>query len=391
MDQKMKQTALDMLEGNIIPFWKGLRDEEYGGFYGVMDIELNLDKKAAKGCILNSRILWFFSEAARVLKQTDLLKDAQHAYNFLINQCLDQKHDGIFWSVTYDGFPADDIKHTYNQAFAIYALSAYYEASGDKEALDLAFKLFNMIEEKCTEPSGYGEAYDRAFLPISNDKLSENGVMADRTMNTLLHVFEAYSSLYRATKCPDVKEKMLAILDTFVNKLYNPARKRQEVFFDADWNSLIDITSYGHDIEASWLVEWGCKMMDDAELQKQVEDICSEMVSNVYDKALREKSLRYECVNGVEEESRVWWAQAEAVVGFLNMAQKFPDEPKYLQAAEDIMTFIEDKIIDKRPGSEWLSEVMPDGSHTEKRKPIVEGWKCPYHNGRMCLEILTRG
>jgi len=389
MDQKMKQTAREMLEGNIIPFWKGLRDEEYGGFYGFMDIDLNLDKKANKGCILNSRILWFFSEAARVLERVDLLKDAQHAYRFLIDHCIDKENGGIFWSVTYDGFPDEEIKHTYNQAFAIYALSAYYEASGDEEALKTAFRIFHMIEEKCTESTGYGEAYDRAFLPIDNDKLSENGVMADRTMNTLLHVFEAYSGLYRAARCPEVKEKMLLILDTFINKLYNPKLKRQEVFFDANWNSLIDITSYGHDIEASWLVEWGSKMMNDAVLQKNVEDICSEMVSNVYDKALRENSIRYECVEGVEEESRVWWAQAEAVVGFLNMARKHPDEPKYLQAAEDIMEFIKDKIVDKRPGSEWLSEVMPDGSHTEKRKPIVEGWKCPYHNGRMCLEILS--
>ena len=388
MDQKMKQTAREMLEGNIIPFWKGLRDEEFGGYYGFMDIELNLNKKAVKGCILNSRILWFFSEAARVLNRPDLLEDARHAYRFLIDHCIDKDNDGIFWSVTYEGLPSDDVKHTYNQAFAIYALAAYYEASGDEDALKAAYRIFNLIEEKCTESNGYGEAYDRAFQPISNDKLSENGVMAERTMNTLLHVFEAYSGLYRATKNADVKEKMLAILDTFTDKLYNPALKRQEVFFDADWNSLIDITSYGHDIEASWLVEWGCRMMDDAALMKKVEDICSDMVLNVYEKAFRENSLRYECVEGVEEEARVWWAQAEAVVGFLNMARKHPDEPKYLKAAEDIMAFIEEKIIDKRPGSEWLSEVKPDGSHTEKRKPIVEGWKCPYHNGRMCLEIL---
>jgi len=390
MKQDMKKTALDMLENNIIPFWMKLRDKEFGGFYGYMGIDLQLNPKADKGCILNSRILWFFSETSRVLGRTDLLEYAQHAFNFLMNHCYDEKYNGIFWSVTYDGNPADTTKHTYNQAFAIYALAAYYEASGDKKALDMALGLFNMLEENCNESNGYGEAYDRAFVPESNVKLSERGVMADRTMNTMLHVFEAYSGLYRASKNPDVKEKMLLILDIFINKMYNPALKRQEVFFDTKWNTLIDITSYGHDIEASWLTEWGSKMLDDEALHKKVEDICSVLAENVYDKAYRENSIRYECVKGIEEEARVWWAQAEAVVGFLNIAQKKPDQPKFLQAAEDILSFIEDKLVDKRPGSEWLNEVMPDGSHTERKKPIVDGWKCPYHNGRMCLEIHTR-
>jgi len=386
----MKSTACDMLESNIIPFWNGLRDDEYGGFYGFMDIDLNLDIKADKGCILNSRILWFFSEASRVLKRDDLLESARHAYEFLINHCLDKAHGGILWSVTFDGQPADTTKHTYNQAFAIYALAAYYEASGYKAALDIALKLFNLLEEKCTEANGYGEAYDRAFTPIINDKLSENNIIADRTMNTLLHVFEAYSGLYRATKSLEVKEKMLSILDTFVNKIYNPVLKRQDVFFDADWNCIIDLISYGHDIESSWLIEWGCKMLENPILLKQIEDICSELTANVYDRAFRESSLRNECEKGVEDEARIWWVQAEAVVGFLNMAGKHPEQPQYLAAAEDILRFIEEKIIDKRPGSEWLSEVLPDGSHTENKKPIVEEWKCPYHNGRMCLEIITR-
>ena len=390
MDINMKTTVRGMLEDNIIPFWCGLRDKRHGGFYGFMDIDLNLDVKADKGCILNSRILWFFSEASRVLERDDLLESARHAYEFLINHCLDKINGGVLWSVTYDGQPADTIKHTYNQAFAVYALAAYFEASGDKAALDMAFKLFNLLEEKCTESNGYGEAYDRAFMPIINDKLSENNIIADRTMNTLLHVFEAYSGLYRATKNLEVKEKMLSIIDTFVNKVYNPALKRQDVFFDADWNCIIDLISYGHDIESSWLIEWGCKMLENPVLLKQIENICSELTANVYDCAFRESSLRNECEKGVEDEKRIWWVQAEAVVGFLNMAEKHPGQTRYMSAAEDILKFIEDKIVDKRPGSEWLSEVLPDGSHTENKKPIVEEWKCPYHNGRMCLEIITR-
>jgi mannobiose 2-epimerase len=373
----MKERALRLLDG-IIPFWQGLRDERHGGFYGYMDLDLNLDKQAVKGCILNSRILWFFSEAAMVLKRDDLLACARHAFRFLTERCLDKKYGGILWSVTYDGRPADTTKHTYNQAFAVYALSAYYEASGDKEALALAEELFDLIENKCRDGGGYLEAFDRAFTPVPNCKLSENGVMATRTMNTLLHVFEAYSGLYRATKSPAVADKMRRMLDIFETKIYNPALKRQEVFFDADWNSIIDLTSYGHDIESSWLIEWGCGLIGATHIQP----ICRALAEAVRERAYREHSLRNECVRGEEDERRIWWVQAEAVAGFLNAGM--------VDAAEEILTFIEDKMVDKRAQSEWLSEVSPDGSHTENRAPIVEEWKCPYHNGRMCLEILRR-
>jgi mannobiose 2-epimerase len=378
----MKEQALRLLDG-IIPFWRGLRDGEHGGYYGYMDIGLNLDKQADKGCILNSRILWFFSEAARILKRDELLDDARHAYEFLTGHCIDKEYGGVYWSATYDGKPADTTKHTYNQAFAVYALSAYYEAGGDRDALKLAEELFGLIEDKCRDGDGYLEAFDRAFKPADNDKLSENGVMASRTMNTLLHVFEAYSGLYRASKTPAVAEKMREMLNTFESKVYNPALKRQEVFFDLGWKSLIDLISYGHDIESSWLVEWGCEMLGDEALLARIRSICRALAEAVRERAFREGSLRNECDRGEEDESRIWWVQAEAVVGFLNAGMREP--------AEAVLSFIEDKIVDKRPGSEWLSEVMPDGSHTEKRKPVVEQWKCPYHNGRMCLEILRRG
>lgn len=387
----IKTSARNMLEGNIIPFWQGLRDEEYGGFYGFMDIELNLNKEADKGCILNSRILWFFSEAARILGRRELLEDARHAYDFLKNYCIDKEHGGVYWSVAYDGKPADTTKHTYNQAFAIYALAAYYEASGDKAALETAYELLELIEKRFKDAYGYGDAYDRAYAPIVNDKLSENGIIAERTMNTTLHVFEACSGLYRATKDEKVADIMRGLLDTFINKMYNPSVRRLDVFYDAQWNNLIDLTSYGHDIEASWLVEWGADMLagaEDAPLRAKVSELCTSLAESVYARAYREGSLRNECLGSDEDEKRVWWVQAEAVLGFLSEARKHPQEAKYKEAAESIMAFIEDKLIDKRTGSEWLSEVMPDGSCTPERRAIVEEWKCPYHNGRMCLYVL---
>ena len=250
---------------NISPFWKSLRDDEYGGYYGWMDYDLKLDKKAVKGCILNSRILWFFSNAYTLLKDESLLEEAKHGFAFMKEHCMDKENGGIFWSIKYNGEPEDTTKHTYNQAFAIYALSSYYEASGDEEALNMAKGLFRIIEERCTDDIGYKEAFDKEFHEIENDKLSENGVIAQKTMNTLLHVFEAYTELYRVAKLPEVKERLKWIMDTFAQKVYNPKLHRQEVFFDAKMNSIIDLHSYGHDIETAWLIDRGVEVLGEKE------------------------------------------------------------------------------------------------------------------------------
>ena len=142
----MVEEVKSHLLNNIIPFWKGLRDDEYGGYYGWLGYDLVLDKKAVKGCILNSRITWFFSNAYTLLKDESLLEEAKHGFAFMKEHCMDKENGGIFWSIEYNGVPSDTTKHTYNQAFAIYALSSYYEASGDEQALDMAKELFHIIE-----------------------------------------------------------------------------------------------------------------------------------------------------------------------------------------------------------------------------------------------------
>ena len=183
------------LRKKLIPFWEEMADWHLGGFYGYLGYNLELDRQAVKGVILNSRILWFFSNAYLTLKEPELLKYAEHAYLFLRDFCLDRECGGVYWSLTCDGKVEDETKHTYNQAFAVYALSSYYAAGGSEEALRLAYELYELIETRCRDEGGYGEAYSRDFVPASNEKLSENGVMAERTMNTLLHVFEAYTEL----------------------------------------------------------------------------------------------------------------------------------------------------------------------------------------------------
>ena len=290
--------------------------------------------------------------------------------------------------MNYDGSPKDTTKHTYNQAFSIYALSAYYEASGDSEALDLALQLFHTIEEKCTDEGGYLEAFTREFKPESNDKLSENGVLAERTMNTLLHALEAYTELYKVSKDSKVKERLKWLLDVFADKVYNPELKRQEVFFDKDYNSLIDLYSYGHDIETSWLLDRATEVLGEAEYTEKITKITDILAEQIYELAFDGHSVLTECEKGVPYTVRVWWVQAESIVGFINAYQKSGDK-KYYEAAEKVWEYIKEYFIDKRPGSEWFWDLNADGTPRVGR-PIVEPWKCPYHNGRMCLEIMSR-
>lgn len=387
--QQIKKEVTNHLKDVIIPFWSALVDEEHGGYYGFLDFNLKLDKNAVKGCILNSRILWFFSNAYLTLKDENLRKNARHAFDFLKDCCVDKEYGGVFWSVNYDGSIHDSLKHTYNQAFAIYALSTYYDASGDERALNLAFELYNIIEQKCRDDKGYMEAFERDFTAMEdNENLSENGINARKTMNTLLHVFEAYCELFRVTKDLKVKSTIEWILNIFAQKVYNPQKHRQEVFFDENWNTMIDLHSYGHDIETAWLIDRGCEILGDALLSDKMRKITSDLAQKIYERAYVDHSLPYECLDGVDDTRRAWWVQAETVLGFLNEWEKIGDK-KYKTAVYDVWEYIKEYIVDKRKGSEWFAEVDVN-KNPVKNKEIVEPWKCPYHNGRMCMEIIRR-
>lgn len=376
------------LTKKLIPFWKNLKDDEFGGFYGWMDTDLKLYKDAIKGCILNNRILWFFSNAYMTLGDDSLKEYADHAYEFLKKYCYDYERGGVYWAFTYDGKMEDSTKHTYNQAFAVYALSSYYRAFGNEEALDLAKSLVETIESKCFDEYGYKEALDADFVPVSNEKLSENGVMADRTMNTLLHVLEAYTEFYLVTKDDKVGIKLRWMLDMLANHIYNPQLHRQEVFFDNDMNSIIDLHSYGHDIETAWLTERTLGILEDEEYTKKLTPIIRDLENQIYTVAYKKHSLANECERGKVDERRIWWVQAESVVGFYNAYQKTGEE-RYKEAAEDIWLFIRQFVCDSREGSEWFWCTDENGKPAME-EPIVEPWKCPYHNGRMCMEMMRR-
>jgi len=373
------------LEKKILPFWMKLRDGRNGGFYGYMDEEtLTVHREADKGCILNSRILWTFSTAAMILKDDTYRPYADHAYRFL-KRFLDPENGGVFWSVTFDGKPADTTKHTYCQAFAIYGLAAYFQLTGMEEALEIAMGLFRKMEGVCQDEGGYLEALKADFSPESNEKLSENGVMASRTMNTLMHVLEAYAELYRAGKNADVQAAGKKALERFLHVMYNPEKRRMEVFYDRDYHPLLDMQSYGHDIEGSWLIWDAAETLLPLQEAEAWKGMCLDLLRSPTERAFTDHGLRYECVDGAVCETRAWWPQAETMLGFA-FGWRMTGETAWLERMKIQWDYIRNVTVDPRDGSEWFNELREDG--TSLHKPMVEEWKCPYHNGRMCLKLI---
>lgn len=384
----LAREAKKELTEHILPFWNRLEDTEHGGFYGYMDHDLKLDKNAEKGVILHSRILWFYSNCYLVLKDSECLKKAKGCYDFMVRYCVDREYGGVYWSVNADGSPKDDMKHTYCQAFFIYALSSYYDASRDDSALKLALEMFETVEARCTDEVAYLEAMSRKWETVENDALSENGLMADKTMNTTLHLLEAYTELYRVSGDERVADRLKFQLRLFLDKIYFKEDARLLVFFNKNLNVIGDIHSYGHDIEATWLMDRACEVLGDETFTEEVSAMNKKIVAHIAKIAYKDGSLLNERDKTEINTWRIWWIQAEGVVGFLNAYQKY-ENAEYMDIARNIWEYIKKEIIDRREGGEWFSQVDENGNPA-KFKPTVDPWKCPYHNGRMCLEIIKR-
>lgn len=385
------------LTQKILPFWEKLTDWDRGGWYGYVDKDLNVHLDAHKGCILNSRVLWTFATAARVLGDDKYMEYARHALRFM-ERFEDHDLGGVFWSVTAEGKPLDKTKHTYCQAFAIYGLAAYMRAAGRDDRLysmarERAFRLFRVIEENCSDEGGYGEAFEPDFRPAGNERLSDNstlmerGEVAQRTMNTLLHVLEAYAEFYRAVPDERIRQAGVRCLERFLKVMYNQPERRLEVFYDKNYRSLLNMQSYGHDIEASWLMWDAVEALIPEADRVPYRAMCIDLAQAICERAFTDHGMENEIVEGEVEHTRVWWVQAETILGF-NEAYKLTGEAVWMDRVAQQWDYVKNVISDPRPGSEWFWSTDENGIPTEK--PIVEEWKCPYHNGRMCLRMIEK-
>lgn len=369
---------------NILDFWDTMIDQENGGFYGYFSDNLELDKEAERGGIACARLLWSYSSAYRVLGSDKYLKVASHMFGYIKDFVMDPEQKGVYWMIDHKGSVIDDRKHIYAQAFMIYSLSEYYRISGDKLAKEMAIELFHIIETTGfnNEKNIYKEEFTRSWEPTSNEMLSENGIIAEATTNTHLHILEAYTNLYRVWEDEQLASALKGLIDIFKYKL---VRKDHfiKVFYDTDYKEKLDIKSYGHDIEATWLLTEALNVLND-----QDKSFIKPIINNIYELGRRnDGSIKTECENGVDTLDRVWWVQSEAIVGFYNGYQMFGEE-KYLKQCFETWNYTKMNIIDHSSGSEWFWAVDENGKSTGRA--IVEPWKTPYHNLRFCLEIIER-
>lgn len=389
----MKTEMQDVLQKNILRFWLDkMVDQEHGGFYGRIDGHEHLHADAEKGAILNARILWAFSAAYRVLGDKTYLEAASRAKHYIIDHFIDPEYGGVYWSLDCNGKPLDTKKQFYAIGFAIYGMSEYARATGDAEALKVAIDLYRCIEEHALdhEYNGYIEAMTRDWQPIADMRLSELDANYPKSQNTHLHIIEPYANLYRVWKSEELKASLHNLIDIFTDRILNPETHHLDLFFDMDWKRGAGaLESYGHDIECSWLIHEAALVLGDAEVLKKVEPIV-EMVAKASEKGLNADGSMVHEANldtGYVDSDLHWWVQAEAVVGFFNIYQYFGDESA-LQKAQHCWTYIKENLIDNENG-EWHWSRRKDGTlNLDDDKAGF--WKCPYHNSRMCLEIIER-
>lgn len=375
------------LTQNILPFWiDKMQDVEYGGFYGRIDGNNVLHKEANKGAVLNARLLWTFSSAYRILKKEEYLGIATRAYNYIIQCFLDKKFGGVYWELDHKGNPVNTKKQVYAQGFALYGFSEYYRATGNKEAIDLAIQLFYLIEKhKDKKHGGYYEAFTREWQPIEDMRLSDKDANEKKSMNTHLHILEPYTNLLRVWNNEDLKKAQKKLIDTFLDNVLDNNTYHQNLFFDDDWTVKSTAISYGHDIEASWLLYEAAHVLDDEQLLNKVKVISLKIADAASQGLDADGSMIYEKNGTHTDKERHWWVQAEAVVGFM-YAYKNTKDIKYKEKAARLWQYIQNQIVDTGYG-EWVWSRIENGSinNTDDKAGF---WKCPYHNGRMCMEMI---
>jgi len=377
---------------NILNYWmKYTPDEVYGGFVGRIDEDNQVVAKAPKGSVLNARILWSFSAAYNLTKNPDYLKYAERAYQYIIEYIIDKEFGGVYWSVDYEGKPLDTKKQVYASAFTIYGLSEYHLASSDEKAKTLAIELYELLVKKSFDikNTGYLEAFTREWQPINDLRLSAKDANEKKTMNTHLHVVEAYTNLYRIWQDEELKLQIETLIHNFLNHFIDPETYHCLLFFDESWNSKSGLISYGHDIEATWLLQEAAEVISNNALLERIKLINISITEATIAGLDDDGGLWYEYEPDDHHliKQKHWWVQAEAMVGFYNTWQITSDE-KYLNIAEKNWQYVKAKILDFDNG-EWFwgrdenSEIMQG----EDKAGI---WKCPYHNSRACIEMIKR-
>lgn len=393
------QNYLDHLQNHILPFWEKYSvDQKRGGFFGKIDLRGKADHEASKGLVQHCRYLWTFSAAYEQFSESRYEKIAKHALDFLFKHFKDLEYGGYFFAVEADGRPLDSRKHVYPHSFVMYAMAEYARVFNDQTVLNEALQVFQLLETKTHDSKfgGYAESFDKAWIEI--DQHEDMGIAGKRkSMNSHIHMLEALTTLAKACRANTnvgsvdlVLERLRELVDLCVGKIFNPNRKSLDLFFEKDWTRLPSPTSFGHDIELSWLLEEAAHFLGVVDKTRPVSFSLAENSL----KGLKPNSgLLYEGDAHAEkilDSRRVWWVEAEALVGFYNAYKilgNTTDGKRYLAAFENVEKWIFENMVDREFG-EWFEEISGDGL-VDGQKSLMKGhlWREPYHQSRACLEI----
>jgi mannobiose 2-epimerase len=381
------------LRGNVLPFWMHeVVDDEGGGFRGYLSAEGVADPLAPKGGVLCARILWTYAAALRRTGEASHRRMADRAFAYLLKSFWDNEHGGTFWMLDHAGRPVADRKQTYALAFSVYGLAEYHLVTGSGEAMERAIALHRAIEAHASDPEhgGYWEARARDWSPLEDVRLSERDLNAPKSMNTHLHVMEAYAKLLRAWDDPGLRERLRGLVALHLDRIVDPATSHLVLFFDECWKKASRRVSYGHDIEAGWLLVEAAEVAGDRGLVERAKAAAVRMARVTLDEGVDAEhggifAERHE--DGRLDDEKHWWMQAEAIVGLLN-AFELTGEDRFLEAAERVWAFVERFLVDRVHG-EWRWRVRRDGRPIPGL-PKVEPWKCPYHNSRAAFETMDR-
>jgi cellobiose epimerase len=394
VSQKTKNLKAELYTelDNILEYWsKHTIDPKNGGFIGQIDCNEHINLEAEKGSVLNARILWSFSAAYQITKDEEHKKTAKNSFEFIINNFYDKENGGIYWSINADTTPKDTKNQIYALAFIIYGMTEYYDISNDERALTFSVILYNRIQKHSYDPihKGYFEAFTCDWQPIEDLRLSDKDANEKKTMNTHLHIVEAYANLYKVWKDETLKKDIIELLEVIETYFINEETGHLRLFFDENWIEKPDVISYGHDIEAAWLLLQCAEISGDSALierYKKYAILLTDATIEGIDPI--DGGLWYELEpeqNKLIAEKH-WWPQAELMIGFYN-AYQLTNDQKYLDVVLKNWGFVKNHLLDKQNG-EWFWGVYEDYSLIQKDK--VGFWKCPYHNSRACIELIHR-
>lgn len=392
MQPQLLKQALNEELLSILNYWmQHTVDDINGGFLGKIDNDNKAGTTAPKGAVLNARILWTFSAAYNITKEEIYLPVAKRSFEYMREHFMDKEYGGVFWTVDCEGNMFDGKKQIYALAFCIYGMSEYYAATKSNEALNLALDLYMAIEGHSydTQYKGYFEAFARNWQPADDLRLSAKDANEKKTMNTHLHIIEAYANLYKMYPFERLKIKIEELLELFDERFINHTTYHLKLFFDEQWNEKPDVISYGHDIEAAWLLLQCAEIINNKKWIETYKQYAVKIADASTEGLEDDGGLWYEYEPSHKKliKEKHWWPQAEAIVGFYN-AYELTSDDKYLQHAVNSWQFIQQHIIDVKHG-EWFWGVKED--HSIMQNEDKAGlWKCPYHNSRACMEIVKR-